>query len=597
LRVWRQAALGIRKARHYRPRRQDFRGPAHCALSLLIALPAAMLWMAFGPFVIYPPSGHIDPWFYTGYFTNFHYLVSHLGFTYYVSRLPWILPGRLAFFIASPQVASLLLCSGILAVSAVSLYWIVRWYYGRAPAALAAVVLATNPYFMSAAVWHYPDGPTIAYGMAGLALYLRPTGSRRWNSFWAAAMLVLAGATNMAGGPMILAILVFPLWRCRHSLKEFLKEAVCSAAGAVLAAYVLSRLSRSLFQDPHFLLPQMNQTRYAIDTPGYLSGMWGSGSGFLLNAERLFTPAFLLVFGLVLLVAIRRPAAVAWPAYLALLVCCALYSVVEFVLHGVALRVHYHSSYMQVVVLGFAGVALGEVWQRTPGRGKFRAVCAAGLGAAGVALCLAFSTGLLVVPGGRSWSTLTVIGAVAVVLAILLRWPRLPVQHVTCVLLMAVVFLSPALDGTASGYVWASSKLVHGSNLTANPNAVAFRHLMDLESYVKSHVDISRALLFWWEDDEPYFPLFTSGGALFVSGHVKVNQVLAAGDRGMLYDLFRPERTIVHLTIHPERIAERTQLMAAHGVVVGNQRGTTIDYDGKPFTVVLQDVVDNSRMH
>jgi hypothetical protein len=271
--------------------------------------------------------------------------------------------------------------------------------------------------------------------------------------------------------------------------------------------------------------------------------------------------------------------------------------VVEFVLHGVALRVPYHSSYVQVVVLGFAGVALGEVWQRTPGRGKFRAVCAAGLGAAGVVLCLAFSAGLLVVPSGRSWSTLAVIGAVSIVLAILLRWPSLPVQHVTCVLLMAVVFLSPALDARATGYVWASSKLVHGSNLTANANAVAFRHLMDLESYVKSHVDMPRALLFWWEDDELHSPLFKSGEALFVRGHVNVNQALAAGDMGKLRLLFGSENTIVHLTGHPERIAERTQLMAAHDVVVGNQRGTTIDYDGKPFTVVLQDVVDNSRMH
>jgi hypothetical protein len=36
--------------------------------------------------------------------------------------------------------------------------------------------------------------------------------------------------------------------------------------------------------------------------------------------------------------------------------------------------------------------------------------------------------------------------------------------------------------------------------------------------------------------------------------------------------------------------------MAARGVLLGNQRRTTIDYDGKPFTVVLQDVIRDSRM-
>ena len=552
-----------------------------------------MLWMAFGPFVIYPPSGFIDPWIYTGYFTNFHYLVALNGFTYYVSRLPSILPGRLAFAVASPEVASLLLCGGIVAVSAGSLYWIVRWYYGRAPAALAVVALGANPYFMSAAVWQYPDGPAIAYAMAGLALYFRPTGSRRWNSFWAAAMLVLSGATNMAGGPMILAVLVVPLWRCRHSLKEFLKETACSAAGAAVAAYVLTRLTQSLFGDPCFLRPQIVATAYNTYTPG--QGVWGSGPGFLLSSEHLFTPAFLLVFGLVLLVAIRKPAAAAWPAYLALLVCCAFYSLLEFVLHSVALRVSYHSSYMQVLVLGFAGVALGEIWQRTPGRGKFRAVCAAGLAAAGIALCLAFSAGLLVVPNGHRWSMLAAVGAASTVLAILARWPNLPVQHLTCGLLMAAVFLGPALD-YGMGYVWASSKLAHGSNLTATANAAAFRRLMDLESYVKSHVEMSRALFFWWDDDEPHSLLFTSGAALFVCGRQNVNQGLATGDMGKLYDLSGNSKTIVHLTSHPERIAQRSQLMAARGVLLGNQRRTTIDYDGKPFTVVLQDVIRDSRM-
>jgi hypothetical protein len=592
--VWRQAAWRVREARHYRPKLEDIRGPANCALSFLIALPAAMLWMALGPFVIYPPSGYIDPWIYTGYFTNFHHLMAHKGLTYYVSRLPWILPGRLAFAIARPEVASLLLCGGIVAVSAVSLYWMVRWYYGRAPAVLASVMLVTNPYFMASAGWQYPDGAAIAYATAGMALYLRPTGSRRWNSFWAAAMLLLSGATNMAGGPMILAVLVFPLWRCRHSVKEFLKEAVCSVAGAAAAAYVLTRLSQRMFGLTNFLWPQIQQTLRAAQTPGYLAGEWGSGPGFLLEALRLFTPAFLLVFGLVLLVAIRKPAAAAWPAYLALLVCCAFYSFVEFVLHGVALRVFYHSSYMQVVVLGFAGVALGETWRRTPGSGKFRAVWAAWLAAAGIALCLAFSSRFLVVPNGRGWSTLAAVGAAAIVLAVLARWPKLPVQHLTCALLMAAVFLGPALD-YGTWFVWASPKLVHGSNLTATANAAAFRRLMDLENYVKSHVEMPRALLFWWEDDEPHSPLFTSGAMLFLCSHENVEQGLATGDVGRLYDLFGYSTTIVHLTSHPERIAQRAQMMVARGVLVDNERRTAIEYGGGPFTVVLQDVVRDPR--
>jgi hypothetical protein len=472
----------------------------------------------------------------------------------------------------------------------------VRWYYGRAPAVLAAVVLITNPYFMASAGWQYPDGAAMAYAMAGLALYLRPTGNRRWNSFWAAAMLVLSGATNLAAGPLILAILAVPLWCCRHRLMELLKETACSAAGAGVAAYALARLSQRVFGDAHFLRPQIDQTLHVMQTPASLAAMWGSGPGFLPGALRLFTPAFLLVFGFVLLAAIRKPAAPAWPLYLALLVCCALYSLEEFGLHGVALRVFYHSSYMQVVVLGFAGVALGEIWRRTPGSGRRRAVCMAVLAAAGIALCLAFSAGLSVVPNGHDWSTLAVMGAVSTMLAMLARWPNLPVQHLTCALLMAAVFLGPALDLWALGFTWASPKLAHGSNLTSTANAVAFSRLMDLESYVKSHVEVPRSLLFWWDDDEPHSLLFTSGAALFVCAHENVNQALATGDVGRLDGLFGYSKTIVHLTTHPERMAQRGQMMAARGVVVGNERRTTIECAGRPFTVVLQDVIGDPRV-
>jgi hypothetical protein len=354
-------------------------------------------------------------------------------------------------------------------------------------------------------------------------------------------------------------------------------------------------LSRSVFGDPDFLRPQIEQTLHAIGTPGYLTDMWGSGPEFLTGALRLFTPAFLLVFGVVLLVAIRKPAVPAWPAYLALLVCCALYSLQEFVLHGVALRVFYHSSYMQVLVLGFAGVALGEVWRRTPGSGKLRTVYAAGLAAAGMALCLAFSAGLSVVPNGRSWSALAVIGALSTALAIVVRRPNVPLQHATCALLMTAVFLGPALDSRGLGYAWSSSKVWHGSNLTATANAVVFRRLMDLESYLKSHVEMPRSLLFWWDDDEPHSLLFSSGAMLFLCSHQNVSQGLATGDVGKLYEIFGFSKTIVHLTSHPERVAQRTQLMAARGVLVDNQRGTTIDYLGKPVTVVLQDVVRDPR--
>ena len=464
--MWKRVYARIREAARRRPRRQDFRGLATGCISLLAAYPAAMLWMAFGPFAVYPPKGYIDPWFYTGYFSNFTYLLSRGGITYYVSRLPWILPGRLAFGIAGAQAGSLLLSAGVVTLGAVSLYWIVRWHYGGVPAALAAIAWCTNPYVMASACWQYPDGPVLAYAMAGLALYLRPTGNRRWNSFWAAALLVVAGATNMSGGLMILSILAVPLWRSLRSWKEFLKETACSVAGAGAAAWVLSRISQAVLGSPHFLQPQINQTLYAMHTPGYLAGMWGTGPGFLVGAVRLFPPVFLLVFGPALLIAVRKPAAAAWPVYLSLCICLALYAVEEFAMHGVALRVHYHSSYMMVVVMAFAGVAMGELWTRSPGRGRGALISAGALGAGAITLSLVFNTLALPPPGGHTWVRLALLGVAGVVLAMLARRPKLPVQVLTIALVLAILFLGPALDWNSTGYVWTGVKFPHGSNLT-----------------------------------------------------------------------------------------------------------------------------------
>ena len=593
--VWQRAYQRIREAARRRPRREDFRGLATGGLSLLAAYPVAMLWMAFGPFAIYPPRGFIDPWIYTGYFSNFTYLLSHGGVTYYVSRLAWILPGRLAFGIAGAQVGSLLLSAGLVTLGAVSLYWIVRWHYGGVPAALAAVAWCTNPYVMATAGWQYPDGPVLAYAMAGLALYLRPTGNRRWNSFWAAAVLVVAGATNMSGGPMVLSILAIPLWRSCRSWKEFLKEAGCSLAGAGAAALALSRIGQAALGSSHFLQPQIEQARHAMHTPSYLAGMWGTGPQFLAGAVRLFPPVFLLLFGPALLIAVRKRSAAAWPVYLALCSCCALYAVEEFVLHGAALRVHYHSSYMMVVVVAFAGVAMGEVWTGAPGRGRTALISAGALGAGAMALSLVFNTLPWSPPGLRTWEWLAVMGAPGLVLAVLARRPRLPVQILTCALILAVLFLGPALDWNTVGYVWTREKFPHGSNLASNANARDFGRLMKLEDFIESHLDASRDLVFWWDDDEPQNGLFTSEAALFTRGHYDPVDGLRSGNAELMRYVFPLTATLVHLSANPERIAVRTQLLAAHGILVGNERRTTMEDAGRPFVVAMQDVTDNWR--
>ena len=124
------------------------------------------------------------------------------------------------------MVATILLNACLVATSSVSLYFTIRWHYGPIPALLAAVSLAVNPWYFSSVAWDYPDGPAIAYGFLAAAFALRPHGSRALNTALMASCLALSGFTNMSAAPMVLSVLIFPLWRWRRSLQELVREGI-----------------------------------------------------------------------------------------------------------------------------------------------------------------------------------------------------------------------------------------------------------------------------------------------------------------------------------------------------------------------------------
>jgi hypothetical protein len=554
------------------------------AAILLASFGAVSVWLVFGPFAIYPPVGFIDPWFYTGYFTNFSYLLLHRGFSYYVSRLPWIIPGRTAFGIASPELASLLLCAGIVTVSGFSVYCMVRWYYGRAPAVLAALALITNPYFMFAAGWQYPDGAAIAYATVALALYLRPHSNWGWNDLLASSALTLSASTNLAGAPMLAALLVIPLLRWRHSRRQLIQRSLCTLAGIAITTLLLMEVSKSVLGDLRIYKPQFDMWLHALRNPDYLSNTWGSGSGFLTTATRLFTPAFLLLFGPVLLLASRKPAAPAWPVYFALLTCCSLYAFQEFALDRAGLRVPYVSSYMMVLVSCFTGIVLGELWMHKQAGGT--AVAAWLLTIFIMALPFVYNVVRPLALPSRVWSILSCLGIGAIVFAILSRGPRPFLRYATCALVLIAISAGPATDNLVNSGL-GEQKIVHGSNLSQSPRAASFQCLMNLQEYLKSQVDDPRwDLIFWWDQDEPLSDLFRSAESMYVSQHRDVTKMLS-GESGRIYLV---HTMMVHFTTRPERLAERKRLMASRGIGVAYERQTELSYGEKRFTVALQDL-------
>ena len=543
---------------------------------------ASLLFVIFGPYVNYAPKGYIDPWLYTGYFTNHAYIQAHYGTTYYFSRLPWTIPGLIVFQIATPVVASILLNACLLATCGLSLYFAIGWYYGAFPAVLASIALATNPWYFSSVAWDYPDGPAIAYGFLAVVFALKPHGSRPANSILMAVFLSLSGFTNMSGAPMVLSVLAFPLWRSRRSPAGLVREIAYIVAGVAGTMIVLMPVSKVLLGYWLFFMPQLDLARQALKQPEVLLKMWGPGDGFLLKAYHLFPVALLLVFGLALLAALRKRAPAAWPSYLALLACTMIYSFQEFVLHGVVLHVAYHSVYMVVPLFVLAGVIFGELWRRSElHREWVRTTCLVLLSMALPYAMDAYRQKLFA-PG--LWTRMFVAGAIAMLLLAGLRAARTGFRIAIILFLLPLLYIGPA-----------SESLLYASIDTTNRDD--FHALMSFNEALKANMPLERRAVFWADQDERDHYLFVSAQALWVFGAYDFRRAFqGAVPDDMRYQL-ATNTTLVHLTDHPERINEHLKLLDSHGVRYTNKRQWTVGSGQSLFYVAAEDIVDISALH
>ncbi len=107
--------------------------------------------------------GSIDSWIYFGYFLDLkQHLISFYG-TYYGTRLPWILPGFLAYHLFSPLIAKYILYLTVYYTATFSLYGILKRTVGQKAAFLTAIYMGVYQKFLISAGSEYIDGSGIAY--------------------------------------------------------------------------------------------------------------------------------------------------------------------------------------------------------------------------------------------------------------------------------------------------------------------------------------------------------------------------------------------------------------------------------------------------
>jgi hypothetical protein len=576
------------------------------------AFSSAILFLLLGPYSNFSAAGYIDPWLYTGYFTHFTYLVQHYGLNYYVSRLPWILPGLAVFQVATPAAASVILNALILACCMTALWLIITWHYGKLPAALACIALITNPFLMSAVSWDYPDGPATAYAFLALACFLRPNQGRIPNAALGGACLALSGYTNLAVLPVLLGAVAIPLWRYKRSFKELLRQAVYVVLGGAAVTLVFAIIGKLMIHTYFFFMPQIDMIRYTFDHPEYLKNMWGTGYAWIPSAYRLFPALFLMFLGGLLLAQRRKCSSVYIESYVCFVVTCALFCVFEFGFHNVGLRLSFCSTYMMAPLLTFGGVLMGE-WFTYRGTSLAPVEARSATGAQerasmptvvvwslvasfGLALPFVYALAPSVSLSPREiWVAFLMVAVFSAVCVMVPRERQGSASPLLCCLIFAGLFFGPARD-PALGYIWSKG------------NASVFQVLMRIENLVDSGVPPDRIVRFWYDEREPVLPvsrggpgsvanLFDSAYSLYLWGYVDFTKELASGPKAEIKRLVDAHTTLVHLSVDTDNLAEHTHLLSNRGIVAGNERRWVIPSIYGNLIVVLQDVLDDAGMH
>src|SRR3954469_13972284 len=139
-------------------------------LALLLVSPLAAFWlMQFKPVM---QDGFLDPYFYTGYITNFQDMFARSGATYYGVRFGLILPGHLAVSLFGPIHGYFVLRYVLALVAGMPFYFLVRQLYGAGIALPVYVLLLTSPFFARTLLWDHPDAAGMPFLFAAVSLIL-----------------------------------------------------------------------------------------------------------------------------------------------------------------------------------------------------------------------------------------------------------------------------------------------------------------------------------------------------------------------------------------------------------------------------------------
>jgi hypothetical protein len=514
------------------------------ALGGVLGIAALSYWWTRAP--LYNPNGTVDPWLYTALWVNFDQINAYFGTTYYASRLPWIVPGRIVYGVLPVDAAYWVLHGLTFSGGVAALFFLVRRHLGLAAAVVGAATLALTPMYWNAQYWDYIDGVTLTYLLAGLCFGLPlATGRRRPVSLAAAGVFFAAAVTtNLFVG---LVAVIYPIGYlfvqpATGLLQRFvlaLKDVAAFLVGAAALLIALGFHAQSNGGQFKFFQPQVDVIRSGIigayKIPGY---------EWLRTEPRLLVPVFLVAVAAPLLVLGRglppfrfAAGATAGLAYLT----AAIYGW-EFFAGGSVLEYTYYFSYFAAsIALAMASVAALAIslvrsrWTAQAG------VVAAATIAAVVALGLIFQDERVTWTGRTGMKiSVAAMGLAALLLVGLAVTRRMPVGTVVAVAAVGAI-------AVASHFAINSSTGTFISSFTAPNNRDLYHAALDQVAFVKRSTAQDNSLPVFWYPAAKH-PEFASIQSMYYFGYTYLDLELPKVTPGMRQRLDQSKpQTIVML--------------------------------------------------
>jgi hypothetical protein len=523
-------------------RRGHFVGVA--ALGGVFGIAALSYWWTRAP--LYNPSGTIDPWLYTALFVNFDQIDAHFGTTYYASRLPWIVPGRIVYGVLPVDPAYWVLHGLMYAGGVAAVFFLVRRHLGLAAGVIGAATLALSPLYWNAQYWDYIDGVSLTYLAAGLCFGLPlTTGSRRVVSLGAAGFFLAAAVTTNLFVALVATIFpiayvfVQPATGLRQRVAMALKDVAACLVGSATLLVALGLHARTNGGSFLFFQPQVDVIRSGIiddyKVPGY---------EWLRSEPRLLVPGFLVVVAAPLLALGRSlpPFRFAAGATAGLAFLTAFIYGWEFFAGGSVLEYNYYFSYFAIsIALTMASIAALAV-------ALVRSYWAAKVGApVATTLAAIVSLGLIFYNEREEWTGRSGmrIAIALMVVAVLMMAGAVLVRRATVGAGGAV--LATGAVALASHFAINSSTATFTASFTAPHNRDLYHAALDHVAFVKRSTAEGDPLPVFWYSPAKH-PEFASIQSMYYFGYTYLDLELPKVTAGMRQrlDLSQPQ-TIVML--------------------------------------------------